>query len=399
MNRPLFYVVIFLMVFSSFSIAYSLEENSYNNIESFTGIENTLSQTIGENMLVSNTLGTQSSILGTGLASSSDNSINSLQEGNYGDAATTLKENSMSAIGVDSSTIGSATNLYSAYQTGGTTGLATAAIQDENVMGAVGDTLGMDSSTMGSATNLYSAYQTGGTTGLATAAMGDENVMGAVGDTLGMDSSTLGTGMAGYSSFNAIQEGNYGDAAITLLKDENIASSLGNMMGMDGGTISMGLQYVGAAEQLASGDVKGAAATAAGTTAGYYAGAAIGTAIGGPVGTVVGGMIGSYIGAESSKLMGTMMERNPTIFTENNIIAFAAGGPMGLGAYQAYEALKDPQHTMDHWNTEGNKLLDKAGLSGLSMSNLNVDISEISMPDVTISQNTVDHWKSCFGIC
>jgi hypothetical protein len=375
MYKTIFSSLILVIFFSSFSIAYSLEENSHNNIESFTGIENTLSETMKDSMLASNTLNADASTIG-----STYNIYQAGQEGGVQGAATAFMqdENAMNSIGADSSTFGSAANIYQAGQEGGVQGAATAFMQDENAMNSIG----ADSSTFGSAANIYQAGQEGGVQGAATAFMQDENAM----NSIGADGSAIGTGMAAYSSYNSIQEGNYGDAAVTLLKDENVASGVGSLMGADGGTVSTAVRFVGTAEKLASGDVKGAVSSGAGTAAGYYAGAAIGTAIGGPVGTVVGGMIGSYIGAETSKLMDTMMERNPNIFSEKNIMDSTTGG-LSL----TYDALKDPQHTVDHWNTEGNKLLDRAGwasdLFAPGVDNIDLslsDLSDLSLNDVVM---------------
>jgi hypothetical protein len=313
-------LILVVMFFSSFSIAYSLEEDSNNNIKSFTGIENPLSETMRDSMLVSNTWST------------------------------------------GSSTMSSVANIAQAGQEGGLQGAATAAMQDENVMNA----MGAEGSTMSSVANIAQAGQEGGLQGAATAAMQDENVMNA----MGAEGSALGTGMAAYSSFNSLQEGNYGDAAVTLLKDENVASGIEGMMGADGGTVSTGLRAVGVVQQLASGDTKGAIASGAGMAASYYAGAAIGTAIGGPVGTVVGGMIGSYVGTQTSK------------FVENN-----------PGLTNVFE---DPQSTFTHWNTEADKLLDMGGLSGnilmptLDLTKINIDLS-----DIGISETTKKSWTDC----
>ena len=66
MYQQIFYSLILVIFTSSFSITYSLEENSNNNyIESFTGIENTLSETMKDSMLVSNTLNDDASTIGS----------------------------------------------------------------------------------------------------------------------------------------------------------------------------------------------------------------------------------------------------------------------------------------------------------------------------------------------
>ena len=196
---------------------------------------------------------------------------------------------------------------------------------------------------------------------------------------LGVDSSQLSLFGTASGASSALAQGDYKGALITSLSDKNIANGLENMMGFEGGSVAMGLQYVGAANSLLKGDYKGATAQAGGATAGMYVGSAIGTAIGGPVGTYVGGFIGTYVGGETTKMLNTMMERNPTIFTDNTMVSIAAysvGGPVGLAAYQLYTVLEDPGHTWDHWKSQTSNLWDRSGLS-----------------DISVSVDTWDHWE------
>ena len=86
--------------------------------------------------------------------------------------------------------------------------------------------------------------------------------------------------------------------------------------------------------------------------------------MGGAATYFLGPQAGSVAGAGTEYLLGTAVERNPKIFTNDNtkFLTEAAVCPTCAGYNLAKQGLKDPQHTVNHWKNEATKLEKKAGI-------------------------------------
>ena len=140
---------------------------------------------------------------------------------------------------------------------------------------------------------------------------------------------------AGISAYDKMKKGDREGAA----RDIAIAAAAKT------GYVGPVLQGADAFKSAAKGDVKKAFvkgnAAAAGAVATYF---------GGP-------LAGSVASAVVEQGLGTAVERNPKIFTNDNIISLYDGG-----LTQTYKVLKDPKHALDHWKNEANKLEKKTGI-------------------------------------